>query len=1506
MARPKSIGQRKRSLTKNPHGLDIFTILLRLTLVGSVLLPSPVLAYLLLPPQKPNLMKSPLSLKVLVAALLVAGSTSLIGETMVLNTDDGNGRILKITSPDDLNLDPDSVVVAIDAFGDEDREVNGVLFQTDKTDDNSVGMVERDGVTVDILAANFIDGWAAAPAFTGGEGASADNLGQIMSDIRWMGAPGPVTMDVSGLDAGGLYELQILVNEGGDRDRHWDIGVNDVQVVDDFTSEGTNEGENVYAPDNSFAYVGEFEANADGELNVVMQQHIGGQDPLGSDNNPILQAFIVHALNTSDDDPNVLAGSTIKFGQVASTPATVKQVRLRNTGPTNELVISNIEFSGQDMANFTVLNEFPITIPPNTGVDGDPESSALIELSFDPAGRTGAFTALMEISSNDQTEAVNVIDVSASVINLLGPASHLPLDEAAGATEVSDVSGNNVHGVLLTQEGTVELGQSPGLADGTGLRVAGGGELVIEGGSLDALEDFSISLWLQVDSFGENPGTVLARGNADTPVFAILAIGSSLAWLPADGGEDPEFLARDVLTEGQAHHVVIVYVDTAGARKATIYVDGVATEQENAIAVNDESGLALQFGSYNGGLLLDTIFDDVQVYTRAISAEEVTQLRDNPGASLPIGENAPIDSDGDGLVDSREGEAGTDALDTDTDDDGLDDFAEVDTHLTDPLKPDTDDDGSGDQAEILFGTDPLDPESKLGTFAVRHVSANGLQYTNLDAFMEGLEDQSRIAEEVVGNFQVINFRDNSEGNFPQGNVPFPLWDAFGARDDFGVYAFGKIRITEAGLRTFGVNSDDGFELRINGEVVAEFPEPRGSSDTFGAIDLAEGEHDLELWFYERGGGAQLELFVNTELGEVDVFEDGNFVLLPAFGEASADVDNDSLSDFWENGFFGNLDETAEGDPDGDTLTNSAEQDARTDPTMADSDGDSVNDAEELAGDPATDPLDADTDNDGLDDGAEKTAGTNPTMRDTDGDKFSDGFEVTEGSDPLDPNSPGVQQGGPIPTRIDVGKLTSVDDLFIEGVFTHAVNVAETDEDVQVGDITFLRDDPAPDNYEIAAVNHIEDWLAPNDFGEGNDNVNLAKVASGIRWSPQPEGVVVTLKDVDRGAYRLQMIFGEKCCDRGFVVKVNDEIILDAFSPNEFQEGDYSGASAAFLIYEFNQSAAGDLVIDLNGTDAGFPDGNAILSGVSLQFIQSIDGDDSDENVVAQWSFDGNLDDVSAGVSDDHLTPTGDAEYATGVVGQAVRLTADGLQRLRAEDSDDLDLAADWTLEAYVWPDADNTGEWDRFWTKWGDGGNQWHSSFRSTGAVDVENGLDLFINDGDNIINSNTTAEVPLEQWSHVAFVGDSASGMITAWLNGEQVGETDYQEVTPGDGAMNFGNFESPANALQYTGLIDEAKIHNAAVDQAYLIRRTALIDDGGGVVTPPADSPVIAIISGPNAVGLSFSGVAGKIYDIQYSTDLITWQNIELGLQGEINYEDTNAARRDLGEGYYRAIEQ
>jgi formylglycine-generating enzyme required for sulfatase activity len=76
------------------------------------------------------------------------------------------------------------------------------------------------------------------------------------------------------------------------------------------------------------------------------------------------------------------------------------------------------------------------------------------------------------------------------------------------------------------------------------------------------------------------------------------------------------------------------------------------------------------------------------------------------------------------------------------------------------------------------------------------------------------------------------------------------------------------------------------------------------------------------------------------------------------------------------------------DPDSDGLTNFQEIIVRlTNPNVADSDSDGVNDGQEVID--TTNPLIADTDGDGLSDGEEKARNTNPLAKDTDGDGLSD-------------------------------------------------------------------------------------------------------------------------------------------------------------------------------------------------------------------------------------------------------------------------------------------------------------------------------------------------------------------------------------------------------------------------------------------------------------------------------------------------------------------------------------
>ncbi|UJG41275.1 MAG: thrombospondin type 3 repeat-containing protein [Candidatus Heimdallarchaeum aukensis] len=70
------------------------------------------------------------------------------------------------------------------------------------------------------------------------------------------------------------------------------------------------------------------------------------------------------------------------------------------------------------------------------------------------------------------------------------------------------------------------------------------------------------------------------------------------------------------------------------------------------------------------------------------------------------------DFDNDGLTNLEEYQIGTNPIDNDTDDDGLDDYEEINTYNTDPLDSDSDGDGLTDGQEVhIYSTDPLDNDT---------------------------------------------------------------------------------------------------------------------------------------------------------------------------------------------------------------------------------------------------------------------------------------------------------------------------------------------------------------------------------------------------------------------------------------------------------------------------------------------------------------------------------------------------------------------------------------------------------------------------------------------------------------------------------------------------------------------------------------------------------------------------------------------------------------------------
>ncbi len=147
--------------------------------------------------------------------------------------------------------------------------------------------------------------------------------------------------------------------------------------------------------------------------------------------------------------------------------------------------------------------------------------------------------------------------------------------------------------------------------------------------------------------------------------------------------------------------------------------------------------------------------------------------------------------------------------------------------------------------------------------------------SNLDVALQVAANPSLRSATYTANPAVINyFNTGGQGRYTNNQSYFPGFSSADV-DDFVLEARAYLQIPAAGQWTFGVNSDDGFLLKITGATTVavvssstpagsdtiSYFDPRGPADTLGVFNFpAAGTYEMRLVFYERGGGSGVELF----------------------------------------------------------------------------------------------------------------------------------------------------------------------------------------------------------------------------------------------------------------------------------------------------------------------------------------------------------------------------------------------------------------------------------------------------------------------------------------------------------------------------------------------------------------------------------------------------------------------------------------------------------------------
>ncbi|NHJ49370.1 MAG: right-handed parallel beta-helix repeat-containing protein [Asgard group archaeon] len=225
-------------------------------------------------------------------------------------------------------------------------------------------------------------------------------------------------------------------------------------------------------------------------------------------------------------------------------------------------------------------------------------------------------------------------------------------------------------------------------------------------------------------------------------------------------------------------------------------------------------------------------------------------------------------------------------------------------------------------------------------------------------------------------------------------------------------------------------------------------------------------------------------------GMPDGYEVSNSLDPLNYSDAFLDADSDGLLNLYE---YQNNTDLYDSDSDDDTLLDGDEVLTHgTDPNDPDTDGDGIDDSEELvlgSDGYITDPNDSDTDDDNLTDFEEiDTYGTNPLIDDTDSDGLNDGDEISEGTDPLedDSDADGLIDGDEVSIyNTDPLDDDSDDDLLTDGqeVLTYLTNPNNDDSDADGltdGQEILLNTDPLDIDTDDDTINDFEETILGDD------------------------------------------------------------------------------------------------------------------------------------------------------------------------------------------------------------------------------------------------------------------------------------------------------------------------------------------------------------------------------------------------------------------------------------------
>lgn len=162
--------------------------------------------------------------------------------------------------------------------------------------------------------------------------------------------------------------------------------------------------------------------------------------------------------------------------------------------------------------------------------------------------------------------------------------------------------------------------------------------------NFERTDSFSISAWVNTTTFNNGPILSKLVNSGSYNGYEVLVVGGNIVFLM--NNTDPSngisvSATSNTMSTGSWYHVVVTYSGTSLASGVKMYVNGSLCSQSvnfDNLSASILSSVAPQIGARPSGNVTNGDLDEIGIWSRALSADEVSQLYNGgAGLSYPFG-----------------------------------------------------------------------------------------------------------------------------------------------------------------------------------------------------------------------------------------------------------------------------------------------------------------------------------------------------------------------------------------------------------------------------------------------------------------------------------------------------------------------------------------------------------------------------------------------------------------------------------------------------------------------------------------------------------------------------------------------------------------------------------------------------------------------------------------------------------------------------------------------------